>query len=462
MSNFILSSKGLKGIPTSLLDNDFCFIIDSQKYYCNRVQAAFISPVVAQVLQSDPLCSSYTIFTNPKNNPKLENDQQTLNFDLFIKLMNGKPITIDQNNAEYLILIGKQLGNSELVEYITSQLPSIVPPLTTKNAIKRLLIRNSLNLDIEKEMTFIAQNFVEFYEQELIQLSPSILLSLLSDTPSLRIHSESWLLNVINMIISLGGDDYKCLYPCIKYENLTPDEFELFIEKISFEDIDEPLWRSLKSCFAIRYEETKRNEKDYNENHETDAKDNQSNNAKQKKPRKRETNISTTIKPSKSENMKGIFHYLSNVFDTKEVSTIVTVTSSPFNPQYPPQNVIDRADNDMVYFESNNEPNSWISFDFKDLKISLSHYALKTWFWPENFQHLRSWVVEGSDNGEDWTELDQRTNTNDLNDSLAFRRFKCSMNLYCRYIRIRSIDTDHSGSSLLILNAIEFYGRLIQ
>ena len=50
------------------------------------------------------------------------------------------------------------------------------------------------------------------------------------------------------------------------------------------------------------------------------------------------------------------------------------------------------------------KPNSWISFDFKDRAIYLTKYSLKTVSWTRPLQ----WVIEGSNNGSNWTELDRR------------------------------------------------------
>lgn len=451
--HFTLSSRGLKEIPESLLDNDFCFIFDSKKYYCSRILASFISPTVAHIFHSDPLCNSFLIEINDESNSNINVHAQkkiSFDFDLIVKLMKGESIDINSNNAEFLILIGKKLGNAELVNQITENLSAYLPKLTPQNVIQRIIIRSSLNLNIDNEIDFISSHFIEFGDEDLLSLGPTLLLYILSNSRSIQIHSEGWLLSVIKRLILNGGNQYKCLYACVDYENLSTDEFDLFLEEINLEDIDEPLWNSLKSSFL----NFKQNHA-FNNNHNKNQNENQN-----QKNRKKQVNLSTTISPSKPENMKGIFNYITEVMETNP-SSIIDVTSSSFNQQHPPENVIDQPNNDTQYFESNNEANSWICFDFKNMKISLSHYTLKTWFWGPNFQHLKSWVVEGSDDGNEWTELDQREDEDSLNDALAFRRFKCAVRVTCRYVRIRSTDIDHSGTHLLILNAVEFYGRLI-
>lgn len=452
MSNFNLSSGGLKGIPESILNNDFCFIYDTKKYYCSRVLASFISPIVAHIFQSDPLCSSFTVDLDDEIdlpiNIKLPN-KISFDFNLIIQLMKGNSINVDSTNAEFLILMGKKLGNAEIVNQIMENLSKYLPPLSSQNVVQRILIRSSLNLNINEEIDFIASHFIDFGDKDLIRLGPSLLLYILSSSHNLQIHSEEWLLTIIKRLILTGGDSFKCLYACVNYGNLSQDEFEQFLDDIDLEDIDEPLWNSLKTSF-LQFKE----HNSFCNNHNKNKSDNKKNKERSQK------NLSAIIEPSKPENMKGIFAHITETLG-ENPSSIVEVTSSSFNPQYPPENVIDKPNNDTQYFESNDEENSWIRFDFKKMRIAISHYTLKTWFWGPNFQHLKSWVVEGSDDGNEWTELDQREDENSLNDALAFRRFKCLIKVSCRYIRIRSTDTDHSGSNLLILNAVEFYGRLI-
>jgi hypothetical protein len=92
------------------------------------------------------------------------------------------------------------------------------------------------------------------------------------------------------------------------------------------------------------------------------------------------------------------------------------------NSSYAPPNAADLGDKDSI-FHSDNEPAEWIGWDFKALRIEPTHYTIRTyWKWP-NWSNLKSWAVEGSDDGASWTEIDRRENNSDLNDRWAVKTF---------------------------------------
>jgi hypothetical protein len=111
------------------------------------------------------------------------------------------------------------------------------------------------------------------------------------------------------------------------------------------------------------------------------------------------------------------------------------------------------------YWMSTNDPNSWICFDFKDRDVSLTNYTLKSggadgWF-PVN------WVIEGSNNGMDWTTLDTQT-AQTLRGKYVVDNFRCSSHRseYFRCIRLRQTGKNSTGSDQLLLCNVEFFGKL--
>lgn len=113
---------------------------------------------------------------------------------------------------------------------------------------------------------------------------------------------------------------------------------------------------------------------------------------------------------------------------------------------------------------SRNEPNAWICYDFKDMRITPTHYTLKSGEGYSGSQHLKSWVIEVSIDGSEWFEVDRRENAYDLNDSFAMKNFRITRltaERY-RYFKLREIGTDHGpyNTSVLILCAMEVFGTL--
>jgi hypothetical protein len=69
------------------------------------------------------------------------------------------------------------------------------------------------------------------------------------------------------------------------------------------------------------------------------------------------------------------------------------------------RNVADLTSDD--YFNSEEEPRPWIYWDFHGMRVSLTHYTIRSWL-------LKSWVVENSLDGVNWTEIDQKTDREDF------------------------------------------------
>jgi hypothetical protein len=112
-------------------------------------------------------------------------------------------------------------------------------------------------------------------------------------------------------------------------------------------------------------------------------------------------------------------------------------------------------------FATKNVTNSWIRIDFLNYQINPTHYSILTrtdW----DGCHLRSWVIEGSnDSGQNWTELDRQSQNCELNGVGVVRTFSIVNNSTVRSIRIRQTGVDSNGYNHLILKCIEFFGTLL-
>jgi hypothetical protein len=115
------------------------------------------------------------------------------------------------------------------------------------------------------------------------------------------------------------------------------------------------------------------------------------------------------------------------------------------------------------HWESKNEPNSFVRFDFTGTggKIQLYKYEIQTW--NNKTGHMVQWVVEGSDDASIWTELDRRAAITQL----CHPSNRCCFNCTDRdkqfwFIRIRQTGLNSGGMNILNLSGIEFYGDLVE
>jgi hypothetical protein len=143
---------------------------------------------------------------------------------------------------------------------------------------------------------------------------------------------------------------------------------------------------------------------------------------------------------------------------------IVTITSKSVSSNHPRDALKNVADLPALsHFESKNEPGQWICWDFRKMRVRLTHYTLCT-------SLTKSWVIEGSLDGRSWTEIDHRTNNWDFERG-GTAAFAASYPAEVRFIRltqtgkIHRVDDDdyYPGEDYcLLMSAVEFFGTLFE
>jgi hypothetical protein len=135
-----------------------------------------------------------------------------------------------------------------------------------------------------------------------------------------------------------------------------------------------------------------------------------------------------SISPTCDGSPLGIIGYLSskhggNVADRG----IVSVSSSSSRPACPARHAVDLQT--TTIFQSDNSPNQWLCYDFKDRKVEATHYSIHGY--SSDF-YLRSWVLEGSLDGSKWDEVDQHMSDTTTNNEHPTGTFKISTSLASR------------------------------
>jgi hypothetical protein len=104
-------------------------------------------------------------------------------------------------------------------------------------------------------------------------------------------------------------------------------------------------------------------------------------------------------------------------------------------------------------FWSGNEPGQWICWDFGEMRVRVAHYTIEGY-------SLKSWVVEGSPDGEGWQVIDRQKGLLDFKDGPNTVVFDASNPVECRFIRLTQTDRNHCRDNELLLYAVEFFGTL--
>ena len=212
--------------------------------------------------------------------------------------------------------------------------------------------------------------------------------------------------------------------------------------------ITQGIWDKLKECFII----SQNNEKD---NQQLIKNENNNNNNELIKDL---DDDNFPFKGKEEGSTDGIFSGLARINKKDELD----VDSSSTFIFFTPKNSIDYSNDKM--FQSLNEEDSWIKFDFRRLNasINISGYSIISKDGKTDDHHLKSWNIEGSNDGETWDLIDQRRDVVDLNGPLHKRTFSVEKRNDYKILRLRITGVAHSGYWVLALSAIEFFGKFTQ
>jgi hypothetical protein len=426
-STICLSARGLINIATALDAEPITVHLGSRHYPCNRHLLRFISPKIARLLCTDPLFHDFI----------LSGTNEESDFGIVIDLMCGKFVSLDERAAEFLIEAGHAFENSELVDLADRFLNR---PIKVGNAFERIARKRRLGLDTAAEIAYAASHLVKIDTEVLKTLDLPILREIF-ENDKLQIRNESWLFRFVCSLIEERGDEYRELLNSVLFEFLSDAEMTTFLRLISLEEISGKMWSSLsrRLALSVHTDMTKspRTKRGFSVLHE------------------KQEDFAFT-----GESFDGVFSHLTRRCGHLCESGIISVSSSG-NISMPPNQLIDSTFNG--YWYSSNIPNSWVMIDFGRFRLKPSAYTLRTGHFDQNsVEHLRSWVLEGSYDALNWSELDRQKNNQDLNGDFKAKTWPCKELVAFRYVRLRQTAKNHHNSHFLFLNNIELFGTMSQ
>lgn len=155
------------------------------------------------------------------------------------------------------------------------------------------------------------------------------------------------------------------------------------------------------------------------------------------------------------QEFEGIFNYLNNKNNGLANFKGLISISSNGDKRNNAFDIINQNFDDYFYPQPNE--NSYIKFDFKDHKVSLNNYSLRS----KNifFNKLINWEIEGSNNDINWEKIDERHIQEWYNNEYIANYSVNNHNFY-QYVQIRLRGPASSNDYLLALTQIEFFGEL--
>jgi hypothetical protein len=402
------------------LDDDFEFIVGKLKHRCSHIVAAFLSPKIARLISNDPTISCYSV--SAKDNSEY--------FESFIGLRRGFGVDLNDSNEAFFTSLSLELENFELFWLIEHHFRG--ESLSTENAISRYLIDRMFGSDSSKSASFIAPRLSEFSKESLRKFAFSDFDQILSN-PSLCIESEDWL---FDFICDLGCDENIDLFAYVEFENLSVDRVVKFCEKSGEMDISlsSRVWKSVCGRLVLPVV----------------------------RPTSDSTRYSTRIEFKGSNPISGIISHLTrqcggNVCD----KGVVGITTSGNIDDTTLGKYAAEFTDDPKYWHSIGAENQWLCYDFKNMRIRPTHYSIRSR--PDNSAWVhapRNWFVEVSNDGSNWTQIDEHQNDGSLAGVNVTRTFTVSEPDYCRYVRIRHTGMTSSTYRYVVINAFELFGLL--
>ena len=156
-----------------------------------------------------------------------------------------------------------------------------------------------------------------------------------------------------------------------------------------------------------------------------------------------------------SRESQGIIAYLTRECggNVHEKGIVEVIGSTCIGESYQAKNAADLGTES--YFWSDDEPKSWIRYDFRGQRVIPCGYVVGTS--PESGR-LKEWVFEGSKDGISWVELDRREEM----ESFMIKYFQISPvpREKFRFIQFKQTGANGYGTCDLMISSLEIFGNL--
>ena len=392
---------------------------------------------------SSSICKIHLI--DPTYDRIIINTKNKGDFSKFLKLSKFDENTIEEQDILFYNEIIEQLGSEHFSISLQNNDES-----EKENIFSRLVCHRNdgfiFRKKYEKEINEISSNFFKYVENDVEKLKTvgyDILNDIISN-PELQLDTEDQLLNFLNSIY-IESDEFIGLYENVLFTNVSSSAMKEFTSVFNYNNMNGNLWSLLSNRLSMKISNK--------------------NNILENQNRYSLENKTKLFLYNEKNNFSGIVNYLTektggNIHDNR---TVKVTSNSFYSDEYHPKYLLD-FDQNTYFCSTDQDQDTWICFDFKKMKVELSNYSIKSCNDDPNHGHIQNWILEISNDGNEWTQIDEHSNYSGLNGRWITKTFEVSKKQFARFIRF-SHNGDHFGISdgwLLIINSFEFYGRLYE
>ena len=163
----------------------------------------------------------------------------------------------------------------------------------------------------------------------------------------------------------------------------------------------------------------------------------------------------TVISFDGTNKLNGLFYMWKQ--NNENFDELVNVAAVSNDGSHYPSNILDQTSSTWRCIDTNPH---WISFHLLKHRFSLSQYSLWQFSGFDNIK-MKSWLLEGSNDGSSWTQIDQQNEPTDICVSNSKHSFVTSSG-YFSFFRLTKIGTSCSSGTDTRFYSLEFFGTLIE
>jgi hypothetical protein len=416
-----LPSRSLRNVRSSQTEKTFTFFVGEESHSCHWFIAEFLSPLISQLRQMDSSVESYSV--------QSENCSEII--EQFLSIGYGEEVELSQSTRGPFFSLCKELGNEDFCFQILENVE-----LTCENVLNLLKLKRVAGCDFSAEIEFAASHFDEFSQNDIEGLDTTDLSNILSST-ALRVKSEDFVFEIVKNFVHEGEENF-WLFEHVRFEYLSVDSISSFVElsENHISSLNLSVWRAI--CARLIQSQSKQGQSG----------------------RVRDYPVEIAFRSDAP--LDGIISYLARKHggNVGDVGVVNVTASSEYHSGYPARNAADMTD--TCCFGTENCADGWLCYDFKDSRIEPTHYSIRSWHkdWTTGVE-LVSWVIEISNDGKTWTEVDRHNNDRTFLQggigSFAISK-SCDPS---RFVRLRQIGKTANGTfDYLVVTSFELFGYL--
>lgn len=428
MNNSItLQTNSILQVPFSNYPKDFTFIDNGREFKTTKFCADLLSRKISKLHQIEPTNNEFSIKTKSKGD-----------FQRFLDLLTFQQQNISDQDISFLTEIISILNTDNLdINFATVEI-SLENVIDLIKAHEQAPFFYSANL--QQEIDFLSSHLYEMKEEQIAripELSTDTIEEIIS-SDRLVLETEDQLLSLINHLLSKSSS-YSTLYEHVHFTNVSDEAMKEFLSSFSIDLMTQGTWISI-SKRLIKEESFQFSESE-------------------KESRYQHPVVKEEIQFKGSNDLRGVFSYIR---DHSNISEDVAVTQSSFGGG--DVNCLLNIESKSGSYSTQNSQNSWICFEFKKHRIIPKNYTIQNY---NGLYNPRSWVIEASDDGSEWTKIDEQNDCENLKGREKIHTFTIpKMNVKnkvygFKFIRICYTNQNWNNDYRLKLRSIEFYGSLI-